>query len=133
MKEDKKNQSLKSMCELNVLIVDDEVVSTDLLEAYLEDEVKSISFTKSGLKAVEICRNNPSIDVVLMDIRLIDLDGYEATRKIRKFNKEILIIAQTAYALVGDQEKALAAGCNDYISKPIDKDYFMSVLKKHLT
>lgn len=59
------------------------------------------------------------------------MDGYEATRQIRKFNKKVVIIAQTAYAQKGDKEKALEAGCNDYISKPIKKDELISLIQKH--
>ena len=65
-------------------------------------------------------KNNPDIDLILMDIKMPDMNGYDATRKIREFNSEVIIIAQTAYAFSDDKEKALNAGCNDYISKPID-------------
>jgi len=81
---------------------------------------------------VEVCLNNPDIDLVLMDIKLPTIDGYEATRQIRKFNKDVIIIAQTAYALEGDREKAIAAGCNDYISKPIKKDELLEKISKIL-
>ena len=59
------------------------------------------------------------------------MDGYEATRQIRKFNKDIIIIAQTAFGQVGDHEKAIAAGCNDYISKPIEIVLLMNLIQKH--
>jgi len=59
------------------------------------------------------------------------MDGYEATRQIRQFNSKVLIIAQTAYALTGDKEKAIDSGCNDYISKPIRKVKLLALLKKH--
>ncbi len=85
----------------------------------------------SGMEAIEMCRNNPDIDLVLMDINMPFMNGYEATRKIREFNSEVVIIAQTAYALAGDREKALAAGCNDYISKPINRLKLLNMVKKH--
>jgi len=81
---------------------------------------------------VEACRNNPDIDLVLMDIRMPLMDGNEATRQIRKFNKEIIIIAQTAYGFSSDREKAIEAGCNDYISKPISKQILFEIINKHL-
>jgi len=56
------------------------------------------------------------------------MDGYEATRRIREFNKEVVIIAQTAYGLAGDREKAISAGCNDYISKPIKKEKLLALI-----
>jgi len=80
-----------------------------------------------------VCRNNPDIDLVLMDIQMPDMDGDEATRQIRQFNKDVVIIAQTAYALIGDREKAIAAGCNDYISKPIKKDELLEVMQRYFT
>jgi CheY-like chemotaxis protein len=68
---------------------------------------------------------------VLMDIKMPGLNGYEATRLIRQFNKDVIIIAQTAYAFAGESEKAIEAGCNDYISKPIGKDKLYVLLRKH--
>ena len=61
-----------------------------------------------------------------------EMDGHEATRQIRKFNKDVIIIAQTAYALEGDKEKAIAAGCDDYISKPINVDELKHKINKYL-
>jgi CheY-like chemotaxis protein len=60
-----------------------------------------------------------------------EMDGYEATRQIRQFNKEVIIIAQTAYGFKGDREKVLEAGCNDYIPKPINKALLKELIKKH--
>jgi CheY-like chemotaxis protein len=80
---------------------------------------------------VEACRNNPDINLILMDIRMPEMNGYEATRQIRQFNTEVIIIALTAFALTGDREKAINAGCNDYISKPIIKNELHDLLKKY--
>ena len=85
----------------------------------------------TGVEAIEACRNNRDIDLVLMDIQMPDMNGYEATRQIRSFNKDVLIISQTAYGLTGDREKSIAAGCNDYISKPIDKTVLIDLIKKY--
>jgi CheY-like chemotaxis protein len=68
-----------------------------------------------------------------MDIRMPVMDGNEATRQIRQFNKDVIIIAQTAYAFTGDSEKAIEAGCNDYISKPINMTLLHELIKKHCT
>jgi CheY-like chemotaxis protein len=86
----------------------------------------------NGVEAIEICRDNPYLDLVLMDIRMPKMDGNEATRQIRQFNKEVIIIAQTAYAFAGDSEKAIEAGCNDYISKPINMTLLFELIKKHI-
>jgi CheY-like chemotaxis protein len=84
-----------------------------------------------GWEAVETCRNQPEIELVLMDIKMPEMDGYEATRQIRQFNKKVVIIAQTAHTLVYDKIMALKSGCNDYISKPIDKDLLNALINKH--
>ena len=80
---------------------------------------------------MEFCRNNPDIDLVLMDIQMPGINGYEATRQIRQFNKKVIIIAQTAFALEGDNKKAVEAGCNDYIAKPIKKEEVLAMIKKY--
>lgn len=89
--------------------------------------------TKSGLKAVELCRKNPDIDVIMMDINMPEMNGYEATRHIREFNKDVVIIAQTAYALAGDREKSIEVGCNDYISKPFNKKELLEKIENCLS
>jgi CheY-like chemotaxis protein len=101
------------------------------IQAVINIYSKEILTAKTGIEALEICRNNPGIDLVLMDIQMPDMDGYEATRQIRLFNKELIIIAQTAYAQEGAREKAIAAGCNDYISKPIKKDELLALIQMH--
>ncbi|HSQ47784.1 MAG TPA: response regulator, partial [Lutibacter sp.] len=86
---------------------------------------------KNGIEAVEICRNHPDIDLILMDVKMPELNGYESTRQIRKFNKDIIIIAQTAYGLSSEKEKAINAGCNDYIAKPIKVEAIIALLQKY--
>jgi FOG: CheY-like receiver len=93
---------------------------------------KEVLHAITGIRAVEACRNNPDLDLVLMDIRMPQMDGNEATRQIRQFNKDVIIIAQTAYAFSGDNEKAIEAGCNDYISKPINNTLLFELIKKHI-
>ncbi|MBT3207510.1 MAG: PAS domain S-box protein [Bacteroidetes bacterium] len=126
------NESFDSK-KLKILIVEDDEVSTIFLNNVLKNKLHEILHVDTGKKAVELCRNMPDIDIVLMDIKIPDMNGYEATREIRKFNKEILIIAQTAYGLAGDREKALATGCNDYISKPINRIELKDKIAKLVT
>jgi CheY-like chemotaxis protein len=92
---------------------------------------KEILNVRSGVEAVEICRTNPDLDLVLMDIQMPEMNGYEATRQIRQFNTDIIIIAQTAFGLSGDRAKAIEAGCNDYISKPISKAKLEALILKY--
>ncbi len=70
--------------------------------------------------------------MILLDIKMQGMDGYEATRKIRDFNKEVVIIAQTSFALDGDRERAINAGCNNYISKPIKRGVLLDLITQHL-
>jgi PAS domain S-box-containing protein len=118
--------------ELKILVVEDDKVSENLLLTILNKYGKEFLLAGTGLEAIETCRNNPDIDLILMDIRMPEMDGYEATRQIRQFNKEVVIIAQTAYGLAGDKEKAIAAGCNDYISKPLNQVSLTALVKKYL-
>ena len=107
--------------KLKVLIAEDDEFSNTHLSILLKDISKEILHCNNGKEVIAICKDNPDIDLILMDIKMPVMDGYEATRQIRGFNKDVIIIAQTAYALIGDREKALEAGCNDYITKPINK------------
>jgi hypothetical protein len=116
---------------LKVLIVEDDEISYSLLTRTLQKISYKVLHAITGVEAVEACRNNPDLDLVLMDIRMPVMDGNEATRQIRQFNRDIIIIAQTAYAFPGDSEKAIEAGCNDYISKPINKTLLYELIKKH--
>jgi CheY-like chemotaxis protein len=117
--------------DMKILIVEDDVTSEAMLEIMIEDYCKAPLVATNGLEAVQLCKDNPDIDFVLMDIKLPELNGYEATKKIREFNKDIIIFAQTAYALPGDREKALEAGCNDYISKPYSQDELTGLIDQY--
>jgi len=119
--------------KLKILIAEDEEFADLYLTKVLKDYYKKALHAKTGIEAVDICRNNPDIDLILMDIKMPEMSGYDATRKIREFNKNVIIIAQTAYALTGDREKAINSGCNDYISKPIEKDKLKEIIGKHLS
>ncbi|MBI9036724.1 MAG: response regulator [Bacteroidales bacterium] len=117
--------------KLKILIAEDDKTTELFLEIIVNKFAKEILKTWSGLETVEICRLNPDIDLIFMDIRMPGMSGYESTRQIRKINKDVIIIAQTAYALSGDREKALEAGCDDYIAKPIKKDELISLIQKY--
>ena len=116
---------------LKILIAEDEEVSRTYISIIVNNFYHEILNAKTGIEAVELCRQNTDIDLILMDIKMPDMDGYEATRRIREFNKDVIIIAQTAYGLTGDREKALESGCNDYISKPINKTKLQTLIQKY--
>ena len=117
---------------LKILIVEDDEISYSLLTKMLQKISKEVLHAMTGVQAVEACRKNPDLDLILMDIRMPMMDGNEATSQIRQFNKDVIIIAQTAYAFSGDKEKAIEAGCNDYISKPINITSLFELIKKHI-
>ncbi len=102
-----------------ILIVEDDVSSRLYLNKILEKTGALLLSACDGKEAIEAAAENPDIDIILMDIQLPVVDGYGAARKIREFRKDIIIIAQTAYSLLGDREKIIASGFDDYIVKPI--------------
>ncbi len=118
--------------KFKILIVDDDETSLMLLKIMVKPLASNLFQAITGKEAIEICRINPDIDLVLMDIDMPGMDGHEATRQIREFNNEVVIIAQTAVALTGEREKAMEAGCNDYILKPINKEKLLGLIQKYL-
>ena len=116
---------------LKILIAEDDKTSEMLIAMNVEKYAKEIIKVETGLEAIEACRNTPDIDLILMDLQMPEMGGYEATREIRKFNKDVIIIAETAFAMPDDREKAIVAGCNDYISKPINAALLKELIEKH--
>lgn len=114
-----------------VLIADDDVRNIFSLTKALEQHKMKVFAATDGKEALEILKNNPSIDIVLMDMMMPEMDGYESTMEIRKINtfKHLPILAVTAKAMMGDREKCIAAGASDYISKPVDVDQLISLLR----
>jgi CheY-like chemotaxis protein len=102
-----------------ILIVEDDMSSRLYLNKILEKAGVDILNAGDGQEAVDVVLNNPDIEIILMDIQLPVLDGYSALAKIREVRKDIVVVAQTAYGLLGDKEKILNSGFNDYIIKPI--------------
>jgi len=121
----------KPIKDLKILIVEDDEASSQYLAELVAEFSKELLYAKNGNEAVECCKNNPNIDLVLMDIRMPGMDGYEATRQIRQFNKDIRIFVQTAYFMADDSEKALEAGCNEYLSKPINPSTLFDFINAH--
>ena len=117
--------------KLKILIVEDNEPSTLILNRMVRKISTEVLNALTGEQAIDLCQNNPDLDLVLMDIAMPKMDGYEATKQIRQFNKDVIIIAQTACAFAGDDEKAMDAGCNDYITKPIHMTHLYKLIGKY--
>ena len=126
-----KNSKVTPIKNLKIVIVEDDEISKLLLTIALKKVAKEIIVVSSGADAIATCRKNSDIDLVMMDINMPKMDGYEATKQIRGFNKDIVIIAQTANGFNIDKDKAMTSGCNDYISKPINKIALIELIQKY--
>jgi CheY-like chemotaxis protein len=114
-----------------LLIVEDDDQSYLFYESILKNTKSEILRAVDGQQAIDFCMNQ-KFDLILMDIRLPKLDGYLATKKIKSIFPDVKIIAQTAYAMVGERERCLEAGCDDYISKPINIGEFFEIIKRNI-
>ena len=117
--------------EKNILIVEDNDGNAELLKNYLEPTGIIITHAINGKQALEAFEKN-KFDIILMDINLPDINGLEVTKQIKKINTTIPIISQTAYAMQNEKEKFLQAGCDDYISKPINSKLLIEKITHHL-
>jgi CheY-like chemotaxis protein len=114
-----------------VLVVDDDVRNVFALTSVLEGHGMHVRFAENGKEALDALREDGDVDLVLMDIMMPELDGYETTRAVRELPEyeKLPIIALTAKAMKGDREKAIAAGASDYITKPVDTDQLLSLMR----
>jgi CheY-like chemotaxis protein len=114
-----------------ILVVDDDVRNIFSLTSMLEDHGMIVRFAENGKQALEQLNKDPEVDAVLMDVMMPEMDGYETTRAIRAMDqfKALPIIALTAKAMKGDREKCIAAGASDYITKPVDTEQLLSLLR----
>ena len=120
--EQPKQQQTKLIKGAKILLVEDEPDNISLIRSIVKHENIELVVATNGLQAVELCRQLPDLDLVLMDIRIPELDGFDATRQIKKINPELPVIAQTAYAFEDDIEKAKLSGCDEFIVKPITRE-----------
>lgn len=113
-----------------ILIVEDIELNIDVLTQILEEDY-NLLIAKDGEQGVALTEQN-RVDLVLMDISLPVMDGYEATRRIREKFQSLPIIGLSAHAMQGDEKKAKAAGCNEYLTKPVDEELLLRKLKEYL-
>lgn len=117
----------------NILVVEDDESSAYLLGTYLKETGANISFTTDGNEAVDFVRQHPETDLVLMDIHLPDKDGFTATREIKSFDSHVVVIAQTAYAFSIDHREAKRAGCDAYLTKPLNMSLLLDKMDGYLS
>lgn len=116
-----------------VLVVEDNENSIIYFEAALRKTNANLVWSKDGIDAVEIVKRTDYIDLILMDINLPKMDGIEATRIIKSFRPEIIIVVQTAFILSGEERLSHEAGCDEFITKPIRLKYLLDTIDRYLT
>jgi len=114
-----------------IILVEDEHANYLLINNWLEETNAKVIYAANGLEAVSLFENNPEIDLVLMDIKMPEMNGFEATRIIKSIKKSIPVIALTAYAMAGDKAKCLEAGCDSYMSKPLKRQELLSLIASY--
>ena len=130
--EDKVLTKMKNYAGKTILIAEDEQSNFDFLKILFTRMNIRVLWAKDGLEAVSLCETDPSINLVLMDIKMPILNGYEATKLIKNKRPDLPIVAQTAYAMISDKLEAEKAGCDGYLSKPIKISQITEVLEKYL-
>jgi CheY-like chemotaxis protein len=114
-----------------LLIAEDDITNYIYLKEVVEDYFKEIIHAVNGLEAFNICSENSKISLILMDMKMPVMDGFEAAAKIKKILPEVPIIAQTAFAFSEDKLKALEAGCDEYVSKPVVSQTLIDLIEKY--
>jgi CheY-like chemotaxis protein len=117
--------------EINILIAEDEEYNYLFISEILSEYNVNILRAYNGKMAVDLCASNDKINLVLMDLRMPVMDGYEATKKIKKFRPGLPIIAQTAFAMESDRKQAIDEGFDDYISKPVCYELLIDLIVKY--
>ena len=114
-----------------VLVIDDDIRNVFALTSSLEQRGMKVAYAENGREGIERLHQHPNTDLVLLDIMMPEMDGYETARAIRSMSRfvDLPIISLTAKAMKGDREKAIAAGASDYITKPVDVDQLVSMMR----
>jgi PAS domain S-box-containing protein len=118
--------------KLKILVAEDDSISLKFISKILKIFGENLLIARNGFEAVNLCKKNPDIDIILMDIQMPVMNGYEAIKKIREFNQEVIIITQSAFVFTDEAEKAIEVGGNGYISKPINKNQLIDHINKQI-
>jgi CheY-like chemotaxis protein len=132
VKEEEKSKRTYSWDDKTILIAEDEETNFLYLKAALSRTGVKILRARTGREAVTVIKTNDQVDLILMDIKMPEMNGIDATMEIKAFNKNMKIIAQTAYAMEDDRELYFQAGCIDYLAKPIHRDLLLTTISKYL-
>ncbi len=123
---------MKKWDNLRILIVEDDNDNLEFLSRLLQINGASVVMARTGCEAVEQVKKDTTIKLVLMDIKLPDIDGFETTKKIKLLRPNLPVIAQTAYAMYNDREMCLKNGCDDYVSKPLNKSILFKKINNYI-
>lgn len=116
----------------NIIVAEDVESNYLYLKAVLTKLDANVFWARNGLEVLEICEKEKNIDLVLMDLQMPDMNGYEATEVLKQKYPHLPVIAQTAFAMSDDREKAISAGCDDYLAKPIKSNDLLMMTLKYL-
>ena len=128
----KKKDKIMDLTGRKILIAEDDSANYLFIESFLKQTNADIFWARDGKEAIDIFKADPSLDMILMDLKMPDINGIEATRTIRKTNQQIPVIALTAYAFADDKENSIKAGCNAYLSKPVKIEQLSKILSSYL-
>lgn len=127
------NRSLIKNRPRTVLLVEDQKYNLLVLTKLIERMGISVIQAENGQEAVDICKGDKELDLVLMDLKMPVMDGYHAMVEIKKIRPGIRVVAETAYALAGDDKRILAAGFDDYLPKPITKENLEAAIERNIS
>ena len=131
-KTQKKSERVQSQSQHTILVAEDDETSFRFLKEILDRNGLNVIRAINGEEALHLTEQYPEIKLVLMDIKMPVMDGLDATRQIKKSRPELPVIVETAYASEEDRQRSLDAGCDDFISKPINKELLMSIIRKFI-
>lgn len=130
--EPKKEKKMKDLSSISILVVEDDKDNLEFLRRLIQKFGARVVIAKNGEDAIEAVKKDNQIRLVLMDIRLPDINGFETTQRIKEINPQLPVIAQTAYAMYNDRDICLENGCDDYMAKPLNKDILFKKINHYI-